>query len=575
MKKSLDHMKILGLGYTQHECSVALVIDGVLRTAIARERVSRIKRDGSAWGSATLDLSSAINYCLEANQIRLQEIDLVVYNDYFHRPKQDFLALIESEAGRSVFELPTIALPHHFAHACCSFYLSPFDEAAIFVTDGAGGPADLIPINCDGPEAEQIKSGATVIQNTDEPPNGSSSEYESFYTFSHGEWHALRKVVGSCNGIGGAYSRASTLLFGDELDSGKTMGLSSYGKPARTNMFLTQSGPSELPVYRGQVPAILQELEEQITTILNTTTDSAMYDHPVLQHYATSLQKETEDALVFYAKWLRTNSGMNNMCLSGGVALNCVANSRIWDESGFDQIFVPPCPGDDGIALGCALYGAALHGELAQHGIPVFGGISYHHDSEELEVLGVKRVFQDESVYEACARELANGAVIAWFQEGSEFGPRALGHRSFLADPRRVDMRDHLNYVVKRREGFRPFAPVVLEENVTDYFERHYPSHCMSFVSRVRDEVQHKLPAITHVDGTARYQVLRQADNPQLYSLIRAFEQATGIPIILNTSLNRAGEPLVETPKQAAICAIESSADILVVDGKIYRTSPA
>ena len=260
----------------------------------------------------------------------------------------------------------------------------------------------------------------------------------------------------------------------------------------------------------------------------------------------------------------------NSVCV-GGVALNCVANSRIWDEAGFDEVFVPPCPCDDGIAIGCALYGAALHQELKTRKVPVFGGCIYEHDPSELEALGLRKVFVGKDVYQVIAKEIAKGSVIAWFQGGSEFGPRALGHRSFLADPRREGMKDYLNLKVKNRENFRPFAPVILEEHVNEYFCRQYPSYCMSFVSKVREEKQSQLPAITHVDGTARYQVLRNEHNPQLYALICAFANETGVPVLLNTSFNRAGEPLVETPRQAVLCALASSADFLVVDGSIYE----
>lgn len=566
-------MNILGLGYTQHECSAALVVDGELRTAIARERVSRIKRDGSAWGSARLDLGSAIDYCLQANNLTLDNINLIVYNDYYHRSAEDFRSRLAKEGGLDFFSIPSIALPHHFAHACCSFHLSPFAEAAVFVTDGSGGKAELIASNCSGPEAESIANGSTVIQNIDQEMVETSAEYESFYHFNAGQWKCLRKTVGKTNGIGAVYSRASQLLFGDPLDCGKTMGLSSYVPPASESMFLSKVGPEEMPFFRGNLPLALQDLEKKIEDIMAANPGPSKYEKPELQFYAASLQKETEDALVEYAQWLQKTTGSKNLCLCGGVALNCVANSRIWDEAGFEQVFVPPCPGDDGIAIGCALYGAALHGELTAHQIPVFGGCLYKHDRAELEELGLKRVFEGQDVYEVIAKELAQGAVIAWFQEGSEFGPRALGHRSFLADPRRADMKDHLNLTVKKRENFRPFAPVVLEEHVSDFFESHYPSHCMSFVSKVREDRQDLLPAITHVDGTARYQVLRQDHNPQLHALIRAFAMETGIPIILNTSLNRAGEPLVETPCEAGICALRSSANFLVIDGAIYQAA--
>lgn len=564
-------MRVLGLGFTQHECSAALVIDGKLCTAIARERVTRIKRDGSAWGSARLDLGSAIQYCLQSNDLELSDIDFVVYHSYFHLSPDELKEQLLAEGGVDFFSIPSIALPHHFAHACCTFYLSPFEEAAVFVTDGAGGPPDLIPHNCSGPEAEAIAQGLTVIQNIDPGPSEKSCEYESFYQFRVGQWQAIRKIIGSIDGVGAVYSRASRLLFGDGLDAGKTMGLSSYATPAPEPMFFAKAGPEDMPFFYGQLSPAGQQLEKRIEEILAVNSSPSKYEEPELTYYAASLQKETEDALVDYARWLQKTTGSKNLCLCGGVALNCVANSRIWEEAGFDQVFVPPCPGDDGLAIGCALYGAAIHNELKLGKVPVFGGRSYTHVPSQLADLGLTKVFEELDVYQVIAKEIAKGAVIAWFQEGSEFGPRALGHRSFLADPRRPEMKDYLNLTVKKRENFRPFAPVVLEEHVSEYFDQHYPSYCMSFVAQVREDKQAVVPAITHVDGTARYQVLRREHNPQLHELIRAFAKETGVPILLNTSLNRAGEPLVETPREAGLCALRSSADYLVVDGVIYQ----
>jgi carbamoyltransferase len=185
----------------------------------------------------------------------------------------------------------------------------------------------------------------------------------------------------------------------------------------------------------------------------------------------------------------------------------------------------------------------------------------------------MQRCFEDSDIYETVAQELANGAVVAWYEGGAELGPRALGHRSFLADPRRADLRERLNAVIKRREGFRPFAPVVLSEAVSEYFVESNPSYFMSFVAEVREPKRAIIPAITHVDGSARYQVLREQDNPSLFKLIRAFERITGIPMLLNTSFNRAGEPLVETPLDAARCVVNSTADYLVVNHIPYRNA--
>jgi carbamoyltransferase len=286
---------------------------------------------------------------------------------------------------------------------------------------------------------------------------------------------------------------------------------------------------------------------------------------------AAAIQSETEEALLEYARWLRRESSSENLCLGGGVALNCIANSRIALESGFSKVFVPPAPGDDGIAAGCALYGAAIRGELKRGEYPLSLGRRYPHLPAEIEALGLCRMAISGSVEEWVALAIAAGDVIAWYQAGAEFGPRALGQRSFIADPRSPTMQCHLNRSVKNREPFRPFAPVVLEQRVLDWFDVCHPSYYMSFVARVKPAKRALVPAITHVDGTARYQVLRQRDNPQLYRVISEFERLTGVPMLLNTSFNRDAEPIVETPAEAARCAFASNVDYLVLDGVVYQ----
>jgi carbamoyltransferase len=285
------------------------------------------------------------------------------------------------------------------------------------------------------------------------------------------------------------------------------------------------------------------------------------------------LQWETEEALLGHARWLQKQTGLKQLCFSGGVALNCVANTRLAEETDFEEIFVPPCPGDDGISVGCALYGASLHGEVQPVTSPSYLGRDFSHEPLSIEALGLEQCFQSQDIYEVVAQELANGAVVAWYEGGAELGPRALGHRSFLADPRRADLRERLNHEIIRREGFRPFAPVVLQEAVSEYFVESNPSYFMSFVADVREAKRAIIPAVTHVDGSARYQVLREQDNASLFKLIRAFERITGIPMLLNTSFNRAGEPLVETPLDAARCVVNSTADYLVVNHVPYRNA--
>lgn len=411
--------------------------------------------------------------------------------------------------------------------------------------------------------------GTPILQNLNSGFNDRGLERESFYQVIRDEWTVLRKIIGIEGGIGSAYGSASEFLFGDCLDAGKTMGLAPYGRPDLRNLFLETSGSDELATYRHIHSPERVSLELEITS-LRSKNDSVAFENPLLSNFAASIQHETEEALVVYARWLQRQTGSKHLCLSGGVALNCVANSRIAEEAGFEEVFVPPYPGDDGIAVGCALYGASLNGGVEKVTNPVFLGRPYSHEPSTLASAGLVRRFEDLDTFETVAGEIANGAVVAWFQGGAELGPRALGHRSFLVDPRRPEMKDYLNQKVKNRESFRPFAPVVLAEAVSDFFIESHPSHFMSFTATVRESIRPLIPAVMHVDATARYQVLREHDNPELYKLVRAFAALTGLPMLLNTSFNRAGEPLVETPMQAALCTIASSADYLVLDEKIY-----
>jgi carbamoyltransferase len=562
-------MVVLGLGFTDHEASAALVIDGELRTAIARERLTRLKRDGNLFGSRKLDLSLAIRYCLEEHHLALGDVDLLVWNHVDHLCPKKLTVLLALEGSMDFSRIPLLVLPHHFAHACASFYLSPFPEAAVLVADGNGGSMGGLLHDCQGPEPESIRNGSVLVQNFLTENTETARELESFYYCDGRQWSTLRKIVGDCDGIGARYGAVSSLLFENPLDAGKTMGLAPYGTLYDRPSFLEQRGPEDMLAFQATHGPGWADLKQQIKR-WRKAPGRPDYQAELPSNFAATIQHESEEAMLTHARWLRRGSDSTNLCLSGGVALNCVANSCVAQQAGFDSVFVPPAPGDDGIAAGCALYGAALHGELRRGSCPVFLGRSYTHDANELKVLGLVPASPGQAQAELLAERIADGAVVAWFQKGAEFGPRALGHRSFLADPRSPIMRDHLNKVVKNRESFRPFAPVVLEDAVLDYFEESHPSYYMSFVASVRPEKRSVVPAITHVDGSARYQVLRKTDNPELHELIAAFAKRTGVPLLLNTSLNRAAEPIVETPLEAARCMLAASVNFLVLDGVMY-----
>ncbi|HSE18764.1 MAG TPA: carbamoyltransferase C-terminal domain-containing protein [Pyrinomonadaceae bacterium] len=568
-------MNVLGLSFSDHEASAALVMNGKLCAAIARERITRLKRDGIRWGGCRLDLTPAIQYCLDTGGLQLDDIDLIVWSHTDHLPPSEVYQLLTVEGGLDICSRPLLAIPHHFAHACGAYYSSPFyassfKDAAVLVVDGAGGPFGGLLKNCSGPEPEAITQGSVVVQNLSPYEGDGSRELESFYRFTNSGGEILRKVIGHWCGIGAVYGHASKLIFGDYLDAGKTMGLAPYGTPHSGNIFFNEVGTDEFRAFTRSVSPERSALESRIER-WRQLTRASNYKNDLLTDFTASLQLETEEALITHARWIQKRTGLTRLCFSGGVALNCVANTRLAEETGFEEIFVPPCPGDDGIAIGCALYGASINGGVEPVTNPAYLGHSYTHDTEALEAIGLKRCFNGTDVFESVAQELANGAVVAWFEGGAELGPRALGHRSFLADPRRADLRERLNAEIKRRESFRPFAPVVLKDAVSDYFVELNPSYFMSFVAEVRREKRALIPAVTHVDGSARYQVLREQDNPTLFRLIEVFRRLTGIPMLLNTSFNRAGEPLIETPEEAARCVVASTADYLVVDHVPYQ----
>lgn len=564
-------MNVLGLSFSDHEASAALVKDGRLTSAIARERLTRRKRDGIRWGGCRLDLTPAIEYCLETNNLTLDDIGLIVWSHTDHLAADEVYQILAEEGGLNLCSRPLLPIPHHFAHACGAYYSSPFrGDVAVLVVDGAGGPFGSMMKNCSGPEPELIRNDSVIIQNLSPYEGEGSRELESFYQFGDEGGKILRKVLGHWCGIGAVYGHVSKLVFGDYLDAGKTMGLAPYGRPYPNRIFFDDIGPEDLRAFTLKASAERSALEARIEKWRQHTT-STNYKSALLTDFTASLQLETEEALIAHARWLQQRTGLKRLCFSGGVALNCVANTRLADETGFDEIFVPPCPGDDGISVGCALYGASLHGGVELVTNPAYLGHDYSHDQAAIEATGLERCFEGKDVYDTVAQELANGAVVAWYEGGAELGPRALGHRSFLADPRRADLRERLNFEIKRREGFRPFAPVVLREAVSEYFVESNPSYFMSFVAQVREEKREVIPAVTHVDGSARYQVLREQDNPSLFRLIETFARITGIPMLLNTSFNRAGEPLIETPVEAARCVVASTADYLVVDHKPYR----
>ncbi len=571
---SKKHTYVLGLNTYDHDVSACLLRDGAIAFAIAKERITRAKHASGFY-------KEVIDYCLQAEGITLDDVDLVVRNCYilpveemeerlvyFDAP--GFLPDFErGDAARHPLYLShkdkVVTISHHLAHAYSAFAVSPFEDGVVMIVDGVGS------YRSDVMEAFPASDAATPL----------ARESESYYKFSGTNLECLKKVwmepdrgflsdeFYNMPGLGALYSRASTYIFGDWNKCGELMGLAPYGRRDQVKHLLEMKD-GEL-----RVPHWTAELKHPYVFEPGSNWEK----NPAMRHWedlAWRTQDDTENVLLARARWLREATGAKNLCMAGGVALNCVANGRVAREAGFENVWIQPAAGDDGIAIGCAYYGwlAILkqrRGFVMDHAY-VGRRYSDQETAAELQKFLVRiqvDAVRSENVCRDTAKLLADQKVIGWFQDRSEFGPRALGNRSLIADPRKAEMKDILNSSVKHRQAFRPFAPIVLAERMKEIFEGDEDSPFMLIAKPVRPEWRDKIPAIVHVDGTARVQTVREATNPMLYRLLKEFEALTGVPVLINTSFNIKGEPIVETPRDAVNCFLTTGVDHLVIHDTI------
>ena len=564
------HTYVLGLNTYDHDVSACLLRDGAIAYAIAKERITREKHASGFY-------KEVIDYCLDAEGITMDDIDLVVRNCYI-------LPVPEMEDRLMYQDLPgflpeyeraeakahpwfrsnsdkVVTISHHLAHAYSAFAVSPFESGAIMIVDGVGSYRS--DVNEQFPEADT----ATPL----------ARESESYYTFSGTQLSCIKKVwmepdrgflsdeFYNMPGLGALYSRASTYIFGDWNKCGELMGLAPYGRHGNIESLMS------IRDNKLTVPRWTAKLNKPYIPDAGEKWDTS----PAMKHWedvAWRVQDDTEKVLLARTAWLRDTTGAQNLCIAGGVALNCVANGRIAREGGFPNVWIQPAAGDDGIAIGCAYYG--WHEILKQPRSFVmehsYVGKPYT-DADVNKALSKSLVSiqttqsRSDNIARDTAKLLADQKVIGWFQDRSEFGPRALGNRSLIADPRKAEMKDILNSRVKHRQPFRPFAPIVLYERAKEVFEGEEDSPFMLIAKNVRPEWRDKIPAIVHVDGTARVQTVREATNPTLYRLLKEFEALTGVPVLINTSFNVKGEPIIETPRDAVICFLTTGIDHLVM----------
>jgi carbamoyltransferase len=568
-------MKILGVSGHYHDSAAALLVDGAPVASVQEERLSRRKND------ASFPLK-AIDWCLESAGLEPEDLDAVVF---YERPMLKFerilvTALRAFPRGRKAFAhamknslseklwvrgLITAHLgvspnkvlftEHHQSHAAAAFLTAPTREAAILTADGVGEWATL-----------------TVGTGSRGPGQPTRIMLERELRFPHS--------------LGMLYSTFTAYL-GFAVNEGeyKVMGLAAYGRPTyadavRRIVRRTSDGAFALDLaYFEFHTTVARSYSQKFVEVFGPPVDPyqsidlTSADGRRFADIAASVQLVLEEIMVDVARQLRRTTGLPDLCLGGGVALNGVANARILAESGFERLFVPPAPGDAGCALGAALYADRIHfgnpdRELPDH--PFWGP---ELEEEVLARLALEdglatRTLSDERLIEEVARELAAGRVVGWMDGRTELGPRALGHRSILAAPHEAAMRERLNRDIKYREEFRPFAPVVPVEAAEQFFElppggarlaRH-----MSGVFKVRPAWRAALAAVTHVDGTARLQTLDREMAPRLYDLLLAYGRLSGAPVLLNTSFNLAGEPIVNRVAEGYSTFRRSQIDLLV-----------
>ena len=540
-------MKVLGINAVFHDPAAAIVVDGSIVAAAEEERFSRRKHGKAPVPFSTWELPElSARWCLEAAGLEPAELDAVAYSyDPGLAPQPDgdiwddsWEALRTIYARRAPFFLRSALpgfdpgrirfVPHHAAHAASAGLASGFPETSVLVLDGRGERASHL--------AGRYRGGRLEILAAQELPHSLGFLYEQ-----------LTEHLG----------------FASASDEYKVMALAAYGEPEflpefRSAVRTTGDGgfvvePVEWEAFAPRVP----RGEENWTGA-----------HAAL---ASTVQRRLEEVLRELAVWLHERTGDSRVALAGGVALNCVANTRLWREGPFDEIWIQPAAGDAGTALGAALH---LARELGDETEPMrTAALGRGFDEWELlrwlERVGLPHE-RPADVARAAAEVVAGDGVVAWFQGRSEYGPRALGHRSLLADPRRAENVERLNDV-KGREQFRPIAPMVLAERAAEIFDGPLPSPYMLFTHDVRPEWRGRIPAVVHVDGTARIQTVDPREEPLVARFLEAFEQRTGVPVVVNTSLNTAGRPIVDDPRDVLECFGSARIDALALGPFLVR----
>ena len=578
MNKNSADKFILGINAYHGDSSACIIHDGKMIAGIEEERFTRIKH----WAGFP---SKAIEYCLHEAGIRPDQIDHVAFSrdpmaqihkklwftlmkhpspgfildrlhnlSRFRRGKSDISSRLGMKPGMLKAQVHNIE--HHLSHSSSAFFVSPFDEAAVVSIDAFG---DF--------RSTMISKG-----------NGNKLDLVSSVNFPHS--------------LGLLYTAITQYLgfpyYGDEY---KVMGLASYGKPAYIEEFRQMIKPHPGGEFRLNLDYFLHATSGVKMTWDNCSPEIGVAYSPYLEQrlgparrpgeeitqkhkdLASSLQKRLEEIYFHVLNYAHDATGQKKLALAGGVAFNSVANGKIYDNTGFDEVYIQSAAGDAGTALGSAMY--VQNNILKQPRKFVmtssYWGPSYDDNIIKAALEKHKLKYSElpeDHLMSYTAEALSQGKIVGWFQGRVEWGPRALGNRSILCDPRREEMKSILNERIKRREDFRPFAPSILLEATDDYFEKSYADPFMLKVYPIKEDKRRVIPAVTHIDGTGRLQTVNKDDNPKYWRLIKAFQKITGVPVLLNTSFND-NEPIVCTPEEAIQCFLRANMDLLVISNYV------
>ena len=593
-------MNILGISAYYHDAAACLVVDGKIIAAAQEERFTRIKHDSSF-------PNHAISYCLKEAGIGAKDLDHIVFYDKpflkFERLLETYLAFAPRGFKSFATSLPVwlkdklfqksvitkamtnlwgkdihwgerlLFSEHHLSHAASAFFPSPFKEAAVLTMDGVG---------------EWTTTSVAI-------GNGNNLDVIKEIHFPHS--------------LGLLYS-AFTYYTGFKVNSGeyKVMGLAPYGVPRFADLIkehlidVKDDGSFHLDMTYFDYCTDLKMTNRKFDALFGGPPRTPETDLTQREmDLAASIQNVTEEVVIKLARDIAKTTGQKNLCLAGGVALNCVANGKLLKEKIFDQIWIQPAAGDAGGALGAALGAYHLHSNQprvqssrldSMSGSYLGPAYTQYEIEKRLNAVGAKfQVLDEKTLIDNTAKMIANGKAVGWHQGKMEFGPRALGGRSILADPRSPTIQKQLNLKVKYRESFRPFAPSVLRSDVSEWFELDTDSPYMLLVANVAAQKQvamtepekslfgidklnvprSEIPAVTHVDYSARVQTVYKETNPKYFALITRFKELTGCPVLVNTSFNVRGEPIVESPEDAFKCLMGTDIDLLVIGNCILQ----